>query len=96
MRSVDRVLEPRRQLLRGSAGVLTIAGVTALLGSQGGALAQKRNANAGQDVGLLNAAIALEHEGITGAITGRAIYEGKLDFAKAQKLADELSKKKEG
>jgi phosphoribosylformimino-5-aminoimidazole carboxamide ribotide isomerase len=37
----------------------------------------------------------VEHEGITGAITGRAIYEGKLDFAKAQKLADELSKKKE-
>ena len=33
------------------------------------------------------------HEGISGAITGRAIYEGKLDFAKAQKLADELSKK---
>jgi len=33
------------------------------------------------------------HEGITGAITGRAIYEGKLDFAKAQKLANELSKK---
>src|SRR3989304_3582045 len=29
-----------------------------------------------------------EHEGITGAITGRAIYEGKLDFAAAQKLAD--------
>ncbi len=38
----------------------------------------------------------VEHEGITGAITGRAIYEGKLDFAKAQKLADELSKKSEG
>jgi phosphoribosylformimino-5-aminoimidazole carboxamide ribotide isomerase len=37
----------------------------------------------------------VEHEGITGAITGRAIYEGKLDFEKAQKLADELSKKKE-
>jgi len=37
----------------------------------------------------------VEHEGITGAITGRAIYEGKLDFAAAQKLADELSKKKE-
>ncbi len=35
---------------------------------------------------------AVEHEGIAGAITGRAIYEGKLDFAKAQKLADELSK----
>lgn len=30
--------------------------------------------------------------GITGAITGRAIYEGTLDFAQAQKLADELVK----
>lgn len=30
--------------------------------------------------------------GIVGAITGRAIYEGALDFAAAQKLADELSK----
>lgn len=29
-------------------------------------------------------------EGIMGAITGRAIYEGTLDFAAAQKLADEL------
>jgi phosphoribosylformimino-5-aminoimidazole carboxamide ribotide isomerase len=31
---------------------------------------------------------AVEAEGITGAIAGRAIYEGKLDFAAAQKLAD--------
>jgi phosphoribosylformimino-5-aminoimidazole carboxamide ribotide isomerase len=29
-------------------------------------------------------------EGIMGAITGRAIYEGTLDLAEAQKLADEL------
>ena len=29
-------------------------------------------------------------EGITGAITGRAIYEGTLDFAEGQALADEL------
>jgi phosphoribosylformimino-5-aminoimidazole carboxamide ribotide isomerase len=29
-------------------------------------------------------------EGIMGAITGRAIYEGSLDFAAAQTLADEL------
>lgn len=29
-------------------------------------------------------------EGISGAITGRAIYEGTLDFAQGQKLADEL------
>jgi phosphoribosylformimino-5-aminoimidazole carboxamide ribotide isomerase len=35
----------------------------------------------------------VEHEGIAGAITGRAIYEGKLDFAAAQKLADKLSRK---
>ncbi len=30
---------------------------------------------------------AVEAEGITGAITGRAIYEGKLDFAEALKAA---------
>jgi phosphoribosylformimino-5-aminoimidazole carboxamide ribotide isomerase len=36
----------------------------------------------------------VEHEGITGAVTGRAIYEGKLDFGAAQKLADERSPKK--
>jgi len=29
-------------------------------------------------------------EGIVGAITGRAIYEGTLDFAEGQKLVDEL------
>jgi phosphoribosylformimino-5-aminoimidazole carboxamide ribotide isomerase len=33
---------------------------------------------------------AVEEEGIIGAITGRAIYEGKLDFVAAQKLAEEL------
>ena len=32
----------------------------------------------------------VEEEGIIGAITGRAIYQGTLDFAEAQKLADEL------
>jgi len=37
----------------------------------------------------------IEPEGVVGAITGRAIYEGKLDFAKAQQLADELAPKKE-
>lgn len=33
---------------------------------------------------------AVADEGIMGAITGRAIYEGTLDFAEAQRLADEL------
>ena len=32
------------------------------------------------------------HQGITGAITGRAIYEGTLDITKAQALADTVSR----
>lgn len=35
---------------------------------------------------------AVEDEGIMGAITGRAIYEGTLDFAAAQALAEQLTK----
>jgi len=35
----------------------------------------------------------VESEGISGAITGRALYEGKLDFTEAQKLADKLAEK---
>jgi phosphoribosylformimino-5-aminoimidazole carboxamide ribotide isomerase len=34
----------------------------------------------------------VEDEGITGAITGRAIYEGSLELKAAQDLADQLSK----
>ena len=34
---------------------------------------------------------AVEDEGIMGAITGRAIYEGTLDFVAAQKLSDDLT-----
>ena len=41
----------------------------------------------------VKALCAVESEGITGAITGRAVYQGTLDFAEAQKLADELSEK---
>ncbi|HFB98550.1 MAG TPA: 1-(5-phosphoribosyl)-5-((5-phosphoribosylamino)methylideneamino)imidazole-4-carboxamide isomerase, partial [Bryobacterales bacterium] len=33
---------------------------------------------------------AVADEGIVGAITGRALYEGTLDLAEGQKLADEL------
>ena len=39
----------------------------------------------------IRALCALELQGVTGAITGRAIYEGSIDFAQAQKLADELA-----
>ncbi|HSQ04771.1 MAG TPA: 1-(5-phosphoribosyl)-5-[(5-phosphoribosylamino)methylideneamino]imidazole-4-carboxamide isomerase [Burkholderiales bacterium] len=34
----------------------------------------------------------VEAEGIVGAITGRAIYQGTLDFVAAQKLADQYAK----
>ena len=40
----------------------------------------------------VRALCAVEDEGISGAITGRAIYEGTLDFKKAQAEADKLSK----
>ena len=33
----------------------------------------------------------VEDEGVMGAVTGRAIYEGTLDFAEGQKLADSLA-----
>ncbi len=38
----------------------------------------------------VRALCAVTDEGINGAITGRAIYEGTLDLAAAQQLADEL------
>jgi phosphoribosylformimino-5-aminoimidazole carboxamide ribotide isomerase len=37
----------------------------------------------------------VQSEGIVGAITGRAVYQGTLSFAEAQKLADKLSEKAE-
>jgi len=47
------------------------------------------------DLEDVKALCKVESEGIIGAITGRAVYQGTLDFAAAQKLADKLSKKKE-
>lgn len=38
----------------------------------------------------IQALCAVEAEGVMGAIIGRALYEGSLDLAKAQKLVDEL------
>ena len=34
---------------------------------------------------------AVSKDGVSGAITGKALYEGKLDFSEAQALADQLS-----
>jgi phosphoribosylformimino-5-aminoimidazole carboxamide ribotide isomerase len=47
------------------------------------------------DLNDVKALCAVQGEGIQGAITGRAVYQGTLDFAAAQKLADELSKKQD-
>ncbi|HEZ1378492.1 TPA: 1-(5-phosphoribosyl)-5-[(5-phosphoribosylamino)methylideneamino]imidazole-4-carboxamide isomerase [Neisseria meningitidis] len=38
----------------------------------------------------IRALCAAEKHGVAGAITGRAIYEGSIDFAQAQQLADSL------
>jgi len=42
------------------------------------------------DLKDVEAICKVAHHGISGAITGRAIYEGTLDFAAGQKLADKL------
>lgn len=47
------------------------------------------------DLEDVKALCKVEAEGITGAITGRAVYQGTLDFAAAQTLADKLSQKKD-
>ena len=43
-----------------------------------------------KDIDDIMALCKVANEGIEGAITGRAIYEGSLDFKEAQKLADEF------
>ncbi len=43
------------------------------------------------DLDDIRALCAVAASGITAAITGRAIYEGTLDFAAGQRLADELT-----
>lgn len=40
----------------------------------------------------IRALATIEQDGVNGAITGRAIYEGSLDFKEGQALSDELSK----
>jgi phosphoribosylformimino-5-aminoimidazole carboxamide ribotide isomerase len=43
------------------------------------------------DMGDIRRLCAVEKAGIAGAITGRAIYEGTLDFAEAQRYCDGVS-----
>jgi phosphoribosylformimino-5-aminoimidazole carboxamide ribotide isomerase len=42
------------------------------------------------DLRDIDALCAVQDEGVEGAILGRSIYEGTLDFEAAQKRADEL------
>ena len=44
------------------------------------------------NMGDISALCAVESEGVTGVIAGRAIYDGSLDLAAAQAEADKLSK----
>jgi phosphoribosylformimino-5-aminoimidazole carboxamide ribotide isomerase len=44
------------------------------------------------DLADVEALCKVESEGIVGAITGRAVYQGTLDFVAAQKLADQYAK----
>lgn len=44
----------------------------------------------------IHALSKIEADGVTGAITGRAIYEGSLDFAEGQALSDKLSQQISG
>ena len=44
-----------------------------------------------RDLDDIRALCAVADDGVAAAITGRAIYEGTLDFTQAQKLADELA-----
>lgn len=41
----------------------------------------------------IDALCKIEHEGVKAAILGRSLYEGHIDFKKAQKRADDLSAK---
>jgi phosphoribosylformimino-5-aminoimidazole carboxamide ribotide isomerase len=43
------------------------------------------------DLGDIERLCAVEPEGITGVITGRAVYEGTIDFRQAQETADRLN-----
>ncbi len=48
------------------------------------------------DIEDVKALCEVESEGITAVITGRAIYQGTIDFKQAQAAADELGKAREG
>jgi phosphoribosylformimino-5-aminoimidazole carboxamide ribotide isomerase len=43
------------------------------------------------DLGDIERLCAVESEGITGVVTGRAVYEGTIDFRAAQETADRLN-----
>lgn len=54
----------RRSIIGGAGKTLSVAAVAMIVGGCSKAASSKGSGNTGQDVSLLNAAIALEHEGI--------------------------------
>ncbi len=59
------LLMPSRRAIIGGAGkTLSVAAVAMIVGGCSNAATSKDSGNTGQDISLLNAAIALEHEGI--------------------------------
>ena len=77
------------QLLLPSAAVLLV--IVILVSPVEARLRQAEEAAADADKSRKLAEAAGRGIGITAAITGRAIYEGTLDFAEGQRLADRLS-----
>jgi|TARA_R100000455_G_C6268931_1_gene124499 hypothetical protein len=61
MRNVSRSLSSRREILGVTGKTLSAAAISLVLGSK---IKTASAADASQDIGILNAAIALEHEGI--------------------------------
>lgn len=58
------MIDTRRALLMGGAQTLSVAGLAVMLGTGTAVIAADAKADPGQDVSILNAAIALENEGV--------------------------------
>lgn len=64
MTDLQSAMPSRRAIIGGASKTLSVAAVAMLVGGCSKAATSKGGADTGQDVSLLNAAIALEHEGI--------------------------------
>lgn len=96
--TIETIGADRRKLLGGLT--LSAVGLAAVLGTMGKAEAKSKKANIAQDVSLINAAIALEHEGIaaytiaagSGLLAPAVVQVGVLFRGHHQRHRDELVK----